>query len=824
MTSLKDKTIIFSGVFEGYEREDLEKSAINNGAKIASGVSKNLNFLVAGEKMGPAKREKAIQLAIPIISLNDFLAMLEIKDTDTPDTPPADSKAVPAITKAKSKEKSINIGQKLLEYAASYPVNFWSAFSKHYISNTDKIKDYLPFITPSVGENTKIKWSAELIQLLHNNFKNDSFRDSFWFSLSKNDSINWHSLNLKELKDNDIWYFISNSIETLLTEDILLNIPDQKIKWFNIARSPHINWTEEIFDTFYQKFTFKNWDDMSQYFPFDVKKYREEINFACLGYNEKLNWTISLIEDNKNELNWYGLKTNVSIPWDVAMIKNFKKQLEDVDGLDCVYYSKTTEWRQELIDLLISLKTEIDWDSISEKKLSWDFINRYSDDLNWEGLSSNELIKWTLDSLKKYEDKIDWHKVSFNKSMPWSKEMIDMFAAKFDWEYISASMWEYMSWDEAFFDKYANRYNPKAWDEISSSRYIPWDINLVEKYKDKINWDGLSYYSRIAGSNKELVIKYIDNLSCTEIHQKLLPNDVVQKMIKSNYDNGKWENGTFFSKYYPWTDDWFALAEPSINWKSLGENAPYFPWSFNLIEKYKSKIKLDKVLKSFYRDEIGEKLFLAHADLLNEEIITAIINSNNANKAQPVVSDKKIEKVINISEFYQNKLKTKSQKTTVNFSTGNISLFESMNINDAGILNKIVPPGIYKIDIYYLPKNRLKDLEASPTVGIEAVVVNFNDNNIISWEEVTGSKIDLGNMIDFVIADHPSLDQIKDEISDVLEDCYTEGFETCRKELALVVYVGEVAIEHKFYWALDADGNPVKLVGAFRYPDYSSED
>lgn len=817
MTSLKNKTIIFSGIFEGYERENLEKTANDHGAKIASSVSKNLNYLVAGEKMGQAKREKAVQLGIPIISLSEFFAMLEIKEKDTA---PANSIAAESPpNKTKNKAKTINLNQKLLEYAASYPVNFWSAFSKHYISSTDEVKKYLNFITPSVGENTKIKWTAELIQSLHTNFINDSYRDSFWFSLSKNESINWYSLNLKELKDHDIWYWISNSIETLLTEDILLNIPDQKIKWFNIARSPHINWTEELFDKFYQKFTDKNWDDMSQYFPFDVKKYREEINYACLGYNEKLHWTISLIEDSKKEINWYGLKTNSSIPWDVAMIKKFKKQLEEVDGLDCVYYSKTTEWKPELIDFLISLKTEIDWDSISEKKLSWEFINRYSNDLNWESLSSNELVNWTLDSLKKYEEKVDWRNVSFNQSMPWSKEMIDLFADKLDWDSVSCTMWDYMPWDEAFFDKYADRYTPQAWNEISSSRYIPWDVKLVEKYQDKINWDNLSYYSKIAGSNQELVIKFMDKLSCTEVHQSLLPDDVLQKMIQSNYDNGKWKNGTFFSKYFPWTDDWFALAEPTINWKSLGENAPFYPWSFNFIEKYKSKIKLDKVLTGYYRDEIGEKLFLAHAGLLNEELITAIMNSNNATKPQAVVTEKKIKKAINIAEIYQSKLKTKPQETTVNFPTGEISLFESMNVANAGILNKTVPPGRYKVDIYYLPENRLADLEASPTVGVDAVIVNFNDNKITSWEEITDSNIDFGNMIDFVIADHTSLNKIENEVPDVLEDCYTDGFGTCSEEYALVVYVGEIALEHKFYWALDEKANPVKLAGVFRYPD-----
>lgn len=77
MGALDNKTILFSGVFEGYEREELEEMAKDEGAKILSGVSKNLNYLVAGEKMGPQKKEKASELGVPIISLEDFLGMLD---------------------------------------------------------------------------------------------------------------------------------------------------------------------------------------------------------------------------------------------------------------------------------------------------------------------------------------------------------------------------------------------------------------------------------------------------------------------------------------------------------------------------------------------------------------------------------------------------------------------------------------------------------------------------------------------------------------------------------------------------------------------------
>lgn len=75
-TILQGKTFVVSGVFSHFERNDLKKSIEDNGGKVASGISKKTDFVVAGENMGPSKREKAEELGIPIISEEDYLKMI----------------------------------------------------------------------------------------------------------------------------------------------------------------------------------------------------------------------------------------------------------------------------------------------------------------------------------------------------------------------------------------------------------------------------------------------------------------------------------------------------------------------------------------------------------------------------------------------------------------------------------------------------------------------------------------------------------------------------------------------------------------------------
>jgi len=74
--ALLGKTVLISGIFEGYERDDLKKIVEAHGGKNAGGVSSKLDYLLAGDNMGPSKLEKAVKLKIKIISLNEFMEMI----------------------------------------------------------------------------------------------------------------------------------------------------------------------------------------------------------------------------------------------------------------------------------------------------------------------------------------------------------------------------------------------------------------------------------------------------------------------------------------------------------------------------------------------------------------------------------------------------------------------------------------------------------------------------------------------------------------------------------------------------------------------------
>ncbi|PST81902.1 DNA ligase (NAD(+)) LigA [Pedobacter yulinensis] len=73
---LSGKTFVISGVFENFDREELKTMIEANGGKMLSGISGKLDYLVAGDNMGPSKLEKAKKLKIPIISETELMDML----------------------------------------------------------------------------------------------------------------------------------------------------------------------------------------------------------------------------------------------------------------------------------------------------------------------------------------------------------------------------------------------------------------------------------------------------------------------------------------------------------------------------------------------------------------------------------------------------------------------------------------------------------------------------------------------------------------------------------------------------------------------------
>ncbi|HIP48059.1 MAG TPA: NAD-dependent DNA ligase LigA [Lutibacter sp.] len=73
---LQGKKLVVSGVFTKFSRNELKQSIEDNGGKVSSSISSKTDYLIAGDKMGPAKRTKAEKLEIKIISEDEYILLI----------------------------------------------------------------------------------------------------------------------------------------------------------------------------------------------------------------------------------------------------------------------------------------------------------------------------------------------------------------------------------------------------------------------------------------------------------------------------------------------------------------------------------------------------------------------------------------------------------------------------------------------------------------------------------------------------------------------------------------------------------------------------
>lgn len=74
--ALEGKSVVISGTFSRHSRDEYKDIIMAHGGKNTGSISKKTSFVLAGENMGPAKREKCAELGIPILSEEEFLRLI----------------------------------------------------------------------------------------------------------------------------------------------------------------------------------------------------------------------------------------------------------------------------------------------------------------------------------------------------------------------------------------------------------------------------------------------------------------------------------------------------------------------------------------------------------------------------------------------------------------------------------------------------------------------------------------------------------------------------------------------------------------------------
>ena len=74
--ALLGKSVVISGKFAGRSRDDMKALVEEHGGRNLAAVSANVDFIVAGDNMGPAKRQKAEKLGVIILTEEEFMSLI----------------------------------------------------------------------------------------------------------------------------------------------------------------------------------------------------------------------------------------------------------------------------------------------------------------------------------------------------------------------------------------------------------------------------------------------------------------------------------------------------------------------------------------------------------------------------------------------------------------------------------------------------------------------------------------------------------------------------------------------------------------------------
>lgn len=74
---LQGLAFVVSGVFRNFSRDSIKEAIERNGGKVSGSISSKTSYVLAGADMGPAKRQKAEDLKVPVIDEDEFMRMIE---------------------------------------------------------------------------------------------------------------------------------------------------------------------------------------------------------------------------------------------------------------------------------------------------------------------------------------------------------------------------------------------------------------------------------------------------------------------------------------------------------------------------------------------------------------------------------------------------------------------------------------------------------------------------------------------------------------------------------------------------------------------------
>jgi len=288
---------------------------------------------------------------------------------------------------------------------------------------------------------------------------------------------------------------------------------------------------------------------ISAYYSFteeEIYKYRDWIKWRIGSGNLEIRWNSKMINHCQYYLTWELFSLNSTFR-NTQLIEEFAQRLT---------------WKA--FD-----DGNIRWSIACNMHIHWteDLIERYIDRIDFSNLSVNSKVDWSEHLFEKYEDRLNWLNISGNNGIRWTLPMMEMCIDYLNlkgYDLLNLEFNSGMMSNLEIVEKYYGMFEP-TW--IFMNGRLPWHKeNLLERWADKLDWDGLSQ------------------------NQNLLRDTL---FFEQNMEHWMENNGKRFSALsncvtLPWTYEFIERFQDLWNWNILSYN-PALPWSEEFIDQYADK-------------------------------------------------------------------------------------------------------------------------------------------------------------------------------------------------------------------------------------------
>jgi|GEM_PF-5442550 len=276
-----------------------------------------------------------------------------------------------------------------------------------------------------------------------------------------------------------------------------------------------------------------------------LRRHRDILDWELISLNEVLPWSQAIIiefqdfldfgnGDDETESKWINL--NPAIPWSVELLEQLedKVQWKELATLPAIYDDMRIRLRfyHRLAPYLSQMSEDAvpsGHDQSGGEEIEWliQHIEAYNDhpelcyhtvaeidaaeSINWQVLSQNSYLPWSIELLEKYREKWDWNLLSLNDSLPWSERLIAAFQ----------DLWEWGGLGDA--NEYGDRL--VVWG-LTSNDAIHWTEQMLHRFRDRHDWFHLSYMTQVDWSI-EVLYQFQEYLE----YDQVLFNDAIWSNI-----------------------------------------------------------------------------------------------------------------------------------------------------------------------------------------------------------------------------------------------------------------------------------------------------